>query len=190
MRGSAMRMIAPGHRSSDRQPGLVCVDRASSAARTLGPNRGPERPGSTWLSGAPPARQAGGQPLRERIVACRTAVSREREESGNRSGTNPRTGWVNEAEAVSKTEGRPRRGRLTSPRARPKPGDHACICRTPRRTPVFTFGCAGTRFFAVRPIWRLGSGRYEIPAIAGISAMELSGLEPLTSWVRSRRSPN
>jgi hypothetical protein len=30
----------------------------------------------------------------------------------------------------------------------------------------------------------------ETPALAGISGMELAGLEPATSWVRSRRSPN
>jgi hypothetical protein len=30
----------------------------------------------------------------------------------------------------------------------------------------------------------------ETPALAGASAMELAGLEPATSWVRSRRSPN
>ena len=31
---------------------------------------------------------------------------------------------------------------------------------------------------------------YETPVYAGVSLMELAGLEPATSWVRSRRSPN
>ena len=30
----------------------------------------------------------------------------------------------------------------------------------------------------------------ESPAVRGIRLMELGGLEPPTSWVRSRRSPN
>ncbi len=30
----------------------------------------------------------------------------------------------------------------------------------------------------------------ECPAVSGSRAMELAGLEPATSWVRSRRSPN
>jgi hypothetical protein len=30
----------------------------------------------------------------------------------------------------------------------------------------------------------------ERPAFAGLSSMELGGLEPPTSWVRSRRSPS
>jgi Phage integrase family len=34
------------------------------------------------------------------------------------------------------------------------------------------------------------SPQNENPALAGASLMELAGLEPATSWVRSRRSPN
>ena len=32
--------------------------------------------------------------------------------------------------------------------------------------------------------------RREAPVVAGVRPMELGGLEPPTSWVRSRRSPN
>ncbi len=38
--------------------------------------------------------------------------------------------------------------------------------------------------------WNVFRSENKNPAVAGCSAMELGGLEPPTSWVRSRRSPN
>ncbi len=34
------------------------------------------------------------------------------------------------------------------------------------------------------------AGKQKAPGLQGFLSMELAGLEPATSWVRSRRSPN
>ena len=40
------------------------------------------------------------------------------------------------------------------------------------------------------PAAPIGPAKGRTPAVAGVLGVELGGLEPPTSWVRSRRSPN
>ena len=57
------------------------------------------------------------------------------------------------------------------------------------RWPLYPFGTRNPRADALAGHVERGS-RQQLPQPQGIRKMELGGLEPPTSWVRSRRSPN